>query len=125
MKPLSFVLAIMAPGLLAGTLAACSAWQEHEGQEHTSVTKRPSPPIRGPGASAGCSGAAGSTGSGPGSYLLGAGMTSDLAAMCELNRRIMGAPTPVERQAMIDRYLPGMSSEMREQRLQTMRERCR
>jgi hypothetical protein len=128
MKPHTFVLAIIAPGLLAGVLAACSTWPGHERQE-TGATRQgsasQSPPIRGPGASAGCSGMAGSTGSGRGSGLLGPGMTGDQAAMCELNRRISSARNADERASLLERYLPGMSPDMREQHLEMMRERCR
>jgi hypothetical protein len=120
MKPLSFVLAILAPGLLAGALAGCSA-----SQQHGSVSQSPGGPMRGPGASAGGSGAAGSTHFGYGCSPLGAGMTADQVAMCELNRRITSARTPQERQAMLDQYLPGMSPEARARRLQMMQERCR
>jgi hypothetical protein len=126
MKAFSFVLAIIAPGLLAGTLAACSTWPGHEGRESAATHRGSagqSPPVRGPGASAGASGSAGSTGSGGGSEQMGSGMTADQAAMCELNRRISSA-TPGERQAMLDQYMPGMSPEVREQHLAMMRERC-
>lgn len=106
MKALSFVLAIV-PGLLAGTLAGCSAWQQQQ---------------PGVAVSQGAGGGAGSTAAG--SEQLGAGMTGDQGAMCELNRRLMGARDPDARQAMIKQYLPNMSPEMREQHLKTMRERC-
>jgi hypothetical protein len=119
MKPLAVMLAIIAPGLLAGTLAACSAKQEHR----SSGSQSPSGPVRGPGASAGGSGAAGSTGSGSGQT--GAGMPSDQAALCELSRRIMDARSPEERLFMMDLYLPDMSPEMREWHLQQMRKQCR
>jgi hypothetical protein len=124
MKPLSFAVAIIAPGLLAGTLAACSAWQEHAGQEpgaapRSRASESPHRPLGGRGGS----GAAGSTGSGSGQ--MGAGMLSEQAALCELSRRIMDAHSPEERQFMIDQYLPDLSPEMREWRLQQMREQCR
>jgi hypothetical protein len=128
MKPHTFVLAIIAPGLLAGTLAGCSTWPGHEGQESAATRQGSasrSPPIRGPGASAGCSGTAGSTGSSRAAGVLGPGMTSDQAAMCELNRRISGARTAEERESLIEKYLPGMSPDLREQHLKMMRERCR
>jgi hypothetical protein len=124
MKPRSFVVAIIAPGLLAGTLAACSASQEHAGREtgaahRSSASDSPNGPLRGHGGS----GAAGSTGSGPGE--MGAGMLSEQAALCELSRRITEARSPQERQFMMDQYLPDLSPEMREWRLQQMREQCR
>jgi hypothetical protein len=126
MQPLSFVLAIIAPGLLAATLAACSNWPGHEGRESAGQPRSShskSGPVRGPGASAGFSGSAGATGCGAGSGQMGSGMTADHAALCELNRRIASA-RPNERQAMLDQYLPDMSPEMREQRLAMMREQC-
>jgi hypothetical protein len=118
MKPFSFVLAIIASSLLAGTLNGCSTSTQHRSQS-------PSGPIRGPGASAGGSGSAGATGSGSGagSEQMGSGMIVDQAAMCELNRRISSA-APQERQAMLEQYMPGMSPDMREQHLAMMRARC-
>ena len=107
MKPLNFVLAIVAPGLLAATLAACGTWQQQ--QPGVAVNQ-------------GASGGAGYTAAG--SEQLGAGMTGDEGAMCELNRRLMGARDPDARQAMMDQYLPNMSPEMRERHLRAMRERC-
>jgi hypothetical protein len=107
MKPHRLVLAIIAPGLLAATLAACSAWQQ----------QRPGVSV-----SQGSSGGAGYTAAG--SRQMGAGMTDDQDAMCELNRRLLATRAPDERQAMMDKYLPDMSPEMREWHLKTMRERC-
>jgi hypothetical protein len=98
MKPVAFLLSIMAPVLLAGTLAGCGAF-----------------PGRG-----------GSEGRGAGAGRIGmGGMMGDQNAMCELNRRMQDAGTPEERQALADQYLAGMSEETREQRLRMMRDRCR
>ncbi|MET0858328.1 MAG: hypothetical protein ABWY27_16375 [Telluria sp.] len=107
MKTFSFVLAISAAGLLAATLAGCSAWQQ----------QRPGVAVsQGDGGSAGYTAA--------GSEQLGAGMTGDQGAMCELNRRLLATRDPDARQAMVKQYLPNMSPELREQHLRTMRERC-
>jgi hypothetical protein len=103
MKKHSVVLGSIVPGLLAGALVACSA-------------------TRAPGSSVGASAAARHTASG--SQQWGAGMTGDQDALCELNRRLLSARAPDERQAMLDQYLPDMSPEMREWHLKTMRERC-
>ncbi|HJV03478.1 MAG TPA: hypothetical protein VJ752_23280 [Burkholderiaceae bacterium] len=46
-------------------------------------------------------------------------------AMCDLNGRMMAARTPEERQALQERYMQGMSPEMRERHMEMMRERCR
>lgn len=46
-------------------------------------------------------------------------------AMCDLNERMMAARTPEERQALQERYMQGMSPEMRERHMEMMRERCR
>ena len=130
MKPRSLLLAFAAPALLAGLLSGCSSWRHH-GDGGPGPT-RDGAPMRGPEASAGESGTAGSgTGygqgrMGPGAGRLGMGsMMGDRNAMCELNRRLMAARTAEERQAMMNRYMAGMSPETREQRLRMMREQCR
>ena len=128
MKALSFVLAIIAPGLLAGALGGCSTPQGHAGQQSGAtaqggVSQSPSGPMRGCGVNARGGGSAGATGSSAGSEQMGSGMTGDQGAMCELNRMIASA-TPEQRQAMLEQYLPNMSPDAREQRLAMMRERC-
>jgi hypothetical protein len=101
--------------LLAGGLAGCQSWQER--------APAPAHPAahRGPTTGAGSGGTAGSTGSGTGAEP-GAG---DQRAMCEMSRRIRGARTPAERQALMDQNMPGMSPELREQHLQMMLQQCR
>jgi hypothetical protein len=100
--------------LLAGALAGCQSWQARAPDQTNA------PPYGGAGAGAGSSGTTGSTSSGTGGQ---PGM--DQYAMCEMNRRIMGARTPEERQALMDRNMPGVSPELREQHLQMMREQCK
>lgn len=131
MKPRSLLFAFAAPALVAGMLSGCSSWPWHGGERGPGGTQGAAP-MRGPEASAGESGTAGSgTGygqgrTGPGAGRLGmGGMMGDHNAMCELNRRLMAARTAEERQAMLERYMAGMSPETREQRLRMMRERCR
>jgi hypothetical protein len=58
--------------------------------------------------------AAGAVGSGRG----------NAEAMCELQRRITAARTPEERQALMERYLPGMSQSMQERHLARMQQLC-
>jgi hypothetical protein len=100
--------------LLAGVLAGCQSWQARApAQAHP-------PAHRGPATGAGSGGTAGSTGSGTGEEP-GAG---DQRAMCEMSRRIMGARTPAERQALMDQNMPGMSPELREQHLRMMLQQC-
>jgi hypothetical protein len=104
--------------LLAGTLAACQPYQA-SAPDHT-----PPPPHRGVGTGAGSSGSAGSAGSGAGA---GAGhmMGKDSwYGMCALNRRIMAARTPEERQAIAEQAMPNMSPESRERHLLMMQLRC-
>lgn len=100
--------------LLAGTLAACQAWPPRAPE-----AKRP-PPVRGAGASAGSSGSLGATASGAGEK---AGVGS-LYGMCEMRRRIAGAPTEEERQALIRQMMPDMSEGERQQHLRMMKEEC-
>jgi hypothetical protein len=105
--------------LIAGMLTACQSWQART-PDH-----RPAPPHRGVGAGAGTSGAMGSgtaSGAGQGTHGLGKG---NWYGMCEMQRQIADAPTPDERQALVEKLMPGMSQEAREQHLQMMQERCR
>jgi hypothetical protein len=50
--------------------------------------------------------------------------TEDALAMCDLNKQVKDAKTPEERQALVQRVLPGMSPEERERHLRMMQERC-
>jgi hypothetical protein len=99
--------------LLAGALTACQSWQAH-------APERP-PPHRGAGAGAGTSGSAGSgTASGSGEHMDMHGQRD----MCALHQQIMSAPTPEERQALIEQAMPDMARESREQHLQMMQQMC-
>jgi hypothetical protein len=44
--------------------------------------------------------------------------------MCAQSRRIMSAPTPEARQAMMEQAMPTISPEMRERHLEMMRKSC-
>jgi hypothetical protein len=101
--------------LLAGTLTACQSWQSSTPDHH------PPPPHRGAGTGAGFSGSAGQTGSGIGEREA----ASSLYGMCAMNQEIMNARTPEQRQAILERDMPNMSQEMREQHLEMMRQECR
>lgn len=98
MKPLSVLSAIAASVLFAGALAGCSTRQSGAA---SGMGHRPT----------------------PGRLSMGAIM-GDEQAMCELDRRMLAADSAAERQAMVDRYMAGMSPETRRQRLQMMREQC-
>jgi hypothetical protein len=49
---------------------------------------------------------------------------SDQEAACAMSRRIADAPTPEERQALMDQTMQGMSPETREEQLVAMRHQC-
>lgn len=100
--------------MFAGLLTACQA-----SQPDTAGQKRPMP-VRGAGASAGSSSAGAMTMSGSGEK---AGVGS-WYGMCELNRKIMGAHTPQERQAIAEQALPDMSQEARAAQLKRMQQSC-
>jgi hypothetical protein len=105
--------------LLAGTLAACQSWQG-QAADHPSP-----PPHRGPGTGAGASGTMGSgTASGDGHGVWNGMGKDSWYGLCALNQRITAAPTPEERQALIDQAMPNMSQEARERQLQAMRQNC-
>jgi hypothetical protein len=100
--------------LFAGLLTACQASQPGMASQ-----KRPMP-VRGAGASAGSSSAGAATASGAGER---AG-TGSWYGTCELNRKLMEARTPQERQAIAEQALPNMSQEAREEQLQMMQQSC-
>ncbi|RYF05343.1 MAG: hypothetical protein EOO78_01585 [Oxalobacteraceae bacterium] len=100
--------------MFAGLLTACQA-----SQPDTAGQKRPMP-VRGAGASAGSSSAGAMTMSGSGEK---AGVGS-WYGMCELNRKIMGAHTLQERQAIAEQALPDMSQEARAAQLKRMQQSC-
>jgi hypothetical protein len=100
--------------LLAGTLAGCQSWQS------STPDHKPPPPHRGAGTGAGFAGSAGQTGSGIGEKEA----ASSLYGMCAMNQEIMNARTPEARQAILERDMPNMSQEMREQHLEMMRREC-
>lgn len=51
--------------------------------------------------------------------------SSNQVGMCELHRRIISAPTPGERQALMEQYMPGMSPDVRAQHMQMMQGYCK
>jgi hypothetical protein len=99
--------------LFVGALASCQSWQAH------APAQSRAPPHRGVGTGAGPSGAMGATASGGQE----SGM-SDQEAACAMSRRIADAPTPEERQALMDQTMQGMSPETREEQLVAMRHQC-
>lgn len=52
------------------------------------------------------------------------GMHMDKEAMCAMYRSMRDAPTEQERQAMMDRNMPGMPTEMRRHHMDMMRQQC-
>jgi hypothetical protein len=115
---------------LAGPLAGCSGWSGpgHVSEaEYVPAQGGPGYGLRGPGSRADVNavpgsrppaGAAGTSGSG------GATGAGDQQAMCDLNRRLMAARSPMQRQAMIEQAMPGMSPDMQYRQLQFMRQQC-
>ena len=77
-------------------------------------------------AATGTSGSAGSgTASGSGSAYGGETAGIDKwQDMCAQSRRIMNAPTPEARQAMMEQAMPDIPPEMRERHLEMMRKGC-
>jgi hypothetical protein len=104
---------------LAVALTACQSGQMRAPEQ--------SPPHRDAAtAAAGTSGSAG-TGTASGSGAPYGGETAGIARwqeMCAQTRRIMSAPTPEARQAMMDQAMPEISPEMRERHLEMMRKGC-
>jgi hypothetical protein len=103
---------------LAVALTACQSGQMRAPEQ--------SPPHRDAGTATGASGTAGSgTASGSGSSYGGetAGILNR-QEMCARSQRIMNAPTPEARQALMEQAMPYMSQEMRERHLAMMRQGC-
>jgi hypothetical protein len=109
---------LVLPVLFFGTLTACQPWQAHA-PEHP-------PPHRGVETGAGASGSAGSgTASGAGSsYGAGTAGITRRQEMCALSQRIMSAPTPEERQALLEQAMPDVPQSVREGQLDIMRQGC-
>ena len=103
---------------LAVALTACQSGQMRAPEE--------SPPHRDAATAAGTSGSAGSgTASGSGSAYGGETAGIDKwQDMCAQSRRIMNAPTPEARQAMMEQAMPDISPDMRERHLELMRKSC-
>ena len=103
---------------LAVALTACQSGQMRAPEE--------SPPHHDAATAAGTSGSAGSgTASGSGSAYGGETAGIDKwHEMCAQGRRIMSAPTPEARQAMLEQAMPDISPEMRERYLEMMRKSC-
>jgi hypothetical protein len=105
---------------LAVALTACQSGQMRAPEE--------SPPHHDAATAAGTSGSAGSgTASGSGSGPTYGGETAGVdkwQEMCAQSRRIMSAPTPEARQAMMEQAMPTISPEMRERHLEMMRKSC-
>jgi len=98
--------------VLAATLAACQSWQSRAPDDQ---------PQQGTAAATGSSGGGAATASNAGEK---AGEGS-WYGMCALQRQIMEAPTPAERQALAEKAMPGMSPESRAQHLQMMAQSCK
>jgi hypothetical protein len=49
----------------------------------------------------------------------------DMKSMCDMHKQMMGAKSDDERQAMMDKRMKGMSSELREKQMQMMNEQCK
>jgi hypothetical protein len=112
---------LVLPVLFSGILTACQPCQpwQARGAGHP-------PPHRGVGTGAGTSGSAGS-GTASGSAAPYGGETAGIARwqeMCAQSRRIMSAPTPEARQAMMEQAMPDIAPEMRERHLEMMRKGC-
>jgi hypothetical protein len=105
---------------LAVALTACQSGQMRAPEE--------SRPHHDAATAAGTSGSAGSgTASDSGSGSTYGGETAGMSKwqeMCAQSRRIMSAPTPEARQAMMEQAMPTISPEMRERHLEMMRKSC-
>jgi len=100
---------------LAAALTACQSGQMRAPEQSSPYAT-----------ATGASGTAGSgTASGSGASYCGetAGI-SNRQEMCAQSQRIMNAPTPEARQALMEQAMPDMSQEMRERHLTMMRQGC-
>jgi hypothetical protein len=124
--------ALAAAGIAGAMLAGCAS-QPADSQAQRPTELRPVAPVPGPGSAA----RAGELGMGTpvtGGDSADAGSmmrtpttrmsTEDALAMCDLNQQIKDAKTPEERQALVERVLPNMTSQERERHVQMMQERC-
>jgi hypothetical protein len=125
-------IALAAAGIAAAALAGCASQRAGSQEQPPPIQQAPAA-VPGPGSAA----SAGQVGMGTpvtGGDTANAGSmmrtptarmsTEDALAMCDLNRQIVDAKTPEERQALVERVLPKMSPQERERHVQMMRERC-
>lgn len=109
MKSFSPMTRFFSPFLMATVLAACAVPQDSQHKEHHPDTS--SPPQT-----------SGATSSGMAN---GQMSSMDMQAMCDMHRKMMGAKTPEERQAMMDDRMKTMSPEMMQRHMQMMEQQCK
>jgi hypothetical protein len=126
---------LISPALAAAAIAVLAGCASHPPDTQTQPPPLPqaAAPVPGPG-SAAASGQVGmGTPSSGGDAAMSRSMmrtptarmsTEDALAMCDLNQQFKDAKTPEERQALVERVLPGMSPQERERHLKMMQERC-
>lgn len=107
-------LALMASALAAACLAAPAMAQNTE-HDHShgaaSSASTSSPPQK--------------AASKPSAGSADQGMMMDMKAMCDMHKNMMAMHTPTERQAMIDKEMPAMSSKDKQMRMTMMDEHCK
>ncbi|TWI45824.1 hypothetical protein IP92_03254 [Pseudoduganella flava] len=73
---------------------------------------------------AGCAGMADTSGLSAAGTQGGGAPDEGRQPMCAQHREIMSAKTPAERQALMEEHMKGMTPEMRDRRMEMMRQRC-
>jgi hypothetical protein len=126
---------LIAPALAAAGIAVLAGCASHPADTQTQpppLLQAPAP-IPGPGSAASSGEVGMGTPSTGGDAAMAGSMmrtptarmsTEDALALCDLNRQIKDAKTPEERQALVQRVLPGMTPQEREHHLRMMQERC-
>lgn len=123
MKNAHLKLALMASAMVATCLAAPAMAQNTE-HDHShgaaSPASTPAPAQKAASKPAGAP-AAGTPSAGTADQ----GMMMDMKAMCDMHKNMMAMHTPAERQAMVDKEMPGMSSKDKQMRMTMMDEHCK
>jgi len=113
---------ILAGLLVTAGLVACANPEGDQGHEQHHPGQ--SANAAGPGNAGESSSTGGMMGRGMTGASEGGPHTMDKDAMCAMYRGMRDAPSEQERQAMMERNMPGMSPEVRQQHMEMMQQQC-
>jgi hypothetical protein len=124
-KPIGTIFHFAGLIITAGLVACANAGNGQQHEQHHAEQGASANQSVSSGASSSTGGMMGKgmTESGAGCPMMGCG-AMDKEAACRMYRSMGDAPNEQERQAMMERYLQGMSPEMRQRHMEMMRQQC-